>query len=82
MTSVAVTGVPSFVHSAGLPLRIGTRNVTVDIAFGGEFYAIADSEAIGIPIDIVECRRARPHGAESRTPLNRRCTSSILSTPS
>ena len=24
----------------------------MDIAFGGEFYAIADSEAIGIPIDM------------------------------
>jgi proline racemase len=52
VTSVAVTGVPSFVHSAGLVLKIGTRRITVDIAFGGEFYAIADSEAIGIPIDI------------------------------
>jgi len=53
VTSVAVTGVPSFVHSAGLPLRIGARNIAVDIAFGGEFYAIADSEAIGIPIEMV-----------------------------
>lgn len=52
VTSVEVTGVPSFVHSAGLPLRIGTRNITVDIAFGGQFYAIADSEAIGIAIDM------------------------------
>ena len=52
MTSVAVTGVPSFVHTAGLPLRIGTRSITVDIAFGGQFYAIADSEAIGISIDM------------------------------
>ncbi len=52
VTSVVVTGVPSFVHSAGLPLRIGTRNITVDIAFGGQFYAIADSEAIGISIDM------------------------------
>ena len=26
--------------------------MNVDIAFGGEFYAIADSEAIGIPIDM------------------------------
>jgi proline racemase len=52
VTSVAVTGVPSFVHSAGLVLKIGTRRITVDIAFGGEFYAIADSEAIGIPIDM------------------------------
>ena len=52
VSSVAVTGVPSFVESAGLALKIGTRQITVDIAFGGEFYAIADSEAIGIPIDI------------------------------
>lgn len=53
VTSVAVTGVPSFVHSAGVPLRIGTRNIAVDIAFGGEFYAIADSEAVGIPIEMM-----------------------------
>ena len=52
VTGVVVTGVPSFVHAAGLPLRVGTRNLTVDIAFGGEFYAIADSEAIGIPIEM------------------------------
>jgi proline racemase len=52
IASVAVIGTPSFVHSAGLTLKIGTRHVTVDIAFGGHFYAIADSEAIGIPIDI------------------------------
>ena len=52
VTSVAVTGVPSFVHTAGLPLRIGTRSITVDIAFGGQFYAIADSEAIGVSIDM------------------------------
>jgi proline racemase len=52
IASVELTGVPSFVHSAGLVLKIGTRHITVDIAFGGHFYAIADSEAIGIPIDI------------------------------
>lgn len=52
VTSVTLTGVPSFVHSAGVPLRIGARHVTVDIARCGELYAIADSEAIGIPIDM------------------------------
>jgi proline racemase len=52
VTGVVVTGVPSFVHTAGLALRVGTRHVTVDIAFGGEFYAIADSESIGIPVDM------------------------------
>jgi proline racemase len=52
VSSVALSAVPSFVHTAGLPLHIGTRTVRVDVAFGGEFYAIADSEAIGIPIDM------------------------------
>jgi trans-L-3-hydroxyproline dehydratase len=49
---VELTGFPSFVHSAGLALQVGTRKVMVDVAYGGEFYAIADSEAIGIPIDM------------------------------
>jgi proline racemase len=52
VTSVAITGVPSFVHSAAVPVDIGARTVSVDIAFGGEFYAIADSEAIGIPLEM------------------------------
>lgn len=52
IASVAVTGVPAFVYAAGLPLVIGTRKIMVDVAFGGEFYAIADSEASGIPIDM------------------------------
>jgi proline racemase len=63
---VAVTGVPSFVHSAGLPLRIGARHVTVDIAYGGEFYAIADSEAIGIPIEIANAAALVRMGREIR----------------
>ena len=52
VSNIGVGGVPSFVHAAGLPLRLGGRNITVDIAFGGQFYAIADSEAIGISIDM------------------------------
>ena len=52
VSSVALTCVPSFVYAGGLQLKIGTRKVTVDVAFGGEFYAIADSESIGIPIEM------------------------------
>jgi proline racemase len=51
VASVELTGVPSFVFSAGVPLQLGTRAIRVDIAFGGEFYAIADSESVGIPVD-------------------------------
>jgi proline racemase len=47
-----MAGIPSFVYSPGLQVQAGTRKVSVDIAFGGEFYAIADSEATGVPLDM------------------------------
>jgi len=64
VTSVSLTGVPSFVHSAGVPIDIGTRTVTVDVAFGGEFYAIADSEAIGVPIEMANASQLIRMGLE------------------
>jgi proline racemase len=42
--------VPSFVLQGGIPVRLGSRELRADIAFGGAFYAIVDSEAAGIPI--------------------------------
>lgn len=50
--SVELTSVPSFVFTAGLSVRLGGRHVLVDVAFAGEFYAIVDSETVGIPLDI------------------------------
>ncbi len=50
VTSVRFRNVPSFVLHAALPIRTGSREVKVDVAFGGAFYAIVDSEAAGIPV--------------------------------
>lgn len=50
VTSVAFRNVPSFVLHPALPVRVGTREVRVDVAFGGAFYAIVDGEAVGIPV--------------------------------
>ena len=47
---VSFRNVPSFVLHPSLPIRVGTRDVHVDVAFGGAFYAIVDSEMVGIPI--------------------------------
>jgi trans-L-3-hydroxyproline dehydratase len=47
---VGFRNVPSFVLQAGVPVRLGTRMLRADVAFGGAFYAIVDSEAAGIPI--------------------------------
>ena len=49
--SVAFINVPSFVYAAGHAVKLGTRDLRVDIAFGGAFYAIVDTEAIGIPLE-------------------------------
>lgn len=48
---VSVSGVPSFVLHAGVRVQLAARVVRVDVAFSGEFYAIVDSEAVGLPID-------------------------------
>jgi proline racemase len=47
---VSFVNVPSFTLYAGLPIELGPRKLRVDVAFGGAFYAIVDSEAAGIPI--------------------------------
>jgi proline racemase len=47
---VAFDNVPSFVFAPGLQVRAGGRDLRVDVAFGGAFYAIADAEAAGLPI--------------------------------
>jgi proline racemase len=48
---VSFVNVPSFVLASGVPVRVGTRTVPVDVAFGGAFYAIVDAETVGLPID-------------------------------
>jgi trans-L-3-hydroxyproline dehydratase len=50
VAAVRFRNVPSFVLHPAVPVRVGTRDVRADVAFGGAFYAIVDSEAVGIPI--------------------------------
>jgi proline racemase len=48
--AVTMTNVPVFVYAASQAVKVGTRHLRVDIAFGGVFYAIVDTEATGIPL--------------------------------
>jgi proline racemase len=50
VTSVRFRNVPSFVLHPAVAVRVGTREVRADVAFGGAFYAIVDAEVVGIPI--------------------------------
>lgn len=49
--AVTLTNVPAFVHAPAQPVHVGARDLRVDIAYGGVFHAIIDTDAIGIPLD-------------------------------
>jgi proline racemase len=48
---VSFVNVPSFTLHAGIPIRVGPRDLRVDVAFGGAFYAIVDAESTGLAIE-------------------------------
>jgi proline racemase len=60
--SVSFTNVASFVFEPSLMVPVGPRKIPVDIAFGGAFYAIVDSEAAGVPIDAAHLPELRKLG--------------------
>jgi trans-L-3-hydroxyproline dehydratase len=62
--SVSFVNVPSFVLHAGLTVDFGNRHVRADVAFGGAFYAIVDSEAVGLPIDVEHLPELRRVGMQ------------------
>jgi proline racemase len=62
--SVSFVNVPSFVLHAGLNVKLASRQIRVDVAFGGAFYAIVDSEAVGLPIDAAHLPDLRRVGME------------------
>jgi proline racemase len=61
---VSFLNVPSFVLHGGLSVKLGARHVRADVAFGGVFYAIVDSEAAGLPIDVAHVPELRRAGME------------------
>jgi len=68
--SVAVTNVPSFVYAPAVSVAVGRRELRVDIAFGGAFHAIVDSEATGVPLDAAHVPDLRRLGAEISGAVN------------
>jgi proline racemase len=60
--SVAFRNVASFVFEPSLMVPVGGRRIPVDVAFGGAFYAIVDSEAAGVPIDAAHLPELRTLG--------------------
>ena len=69
--SVSFVNVPSFVLRAGTPVDVDGRVFPVDVAFGGAFYAIVDSESAGAPIRREELGRLRALGGRIRDRIDK-----------
>ena len=49
--AVTITNVPSFVHATDVALEVpGLGEVVVDVAFGGNFYALVPAERLGLEL--------------------------------
>jgi trans-L-3-hydroxyproline dehydratase len=65
--SVELTNVPCFVERLDAPLEVkGLGALTVDIAFGGMWYAIADAQALGFALEPSEARALSDAGEAIR----------------
>ncbi len=65
--SVELTNVPSFVERIDAALEVGgLGTVTVDVAFGGMWYAIADAAALGFALEPSEARELSLVGEQIR----------------
>src|SRR5699024_7879804 len=50
--AVTITGVPSYAHVLDQRLTVpGHGEVAVDLAFGGNFYAVLEAEELGLSLD-------------------------------
>lgn len=70
----SLTACPAFVLRGGVDISALSRRLRADLAFGGAFYAIVDSEAAGVPIDgsrDAELRRTARALAEAIAPTQR-----------
>ena len=66
IAGVSFRNVPAFVLRPGVTVRLGERQVTVDVAFGGVFYALADGEALGAAVLPAGMPALRRLGSELR----------------
>jgi proline racemase len=66
--NVELTNVPAFAAHLGAPLDVpGLGTITVDVAFGGMWYAIADAAELGFAIEPQEARELSRVGELIRT---------------
>lgn len=57
VTAVTIDNVPSFAERLDAPVEVpGTGTISVDVAYGGMWYAIVDAQALGLALDPSEAK--------------------------
>jgi len=70
---VRVTNVPAFVHALDLPLAVpGLGQVTVDLAYGGDTFALVDARTLGFRLERGEARALVEAGEAIKAAVNGR----------
>ena len=69
--SVTIQNVPSFLYHAGAEISIDGKNIKVDIAFGGNFFAIVEAAALGIEVTKSNIDKLVSAGMQIREALNK-----------
>lgn len=74
---VAFRNVPAFVAAAGIDIEVQGRTISLDIAFGGTFYAILPASALGLRVEAAQlpsiirsCRRIKEHLNATAPPVH------------
>src|SRR4051794_12638178 len=76
--SVELTNVPAYATQLDAPLEVeGVGTLTVDIAFGGMWYAIADAAALGFAIEPGEARELCDVGERIRVAAKQQLDESV-----
>lgn len=60
--SVSFENVPSFVLAQNVPIELGGRTFSVDVSFGGAFYAVVQAEDIGLKVEIEQLAELQEWG--------------------
>ena len=74
-TSVRFRNVPALVHSMDVELDVDGRTVTVDVAYGGAFYASLEANQVGLEVvperasELIAVGRAIKHAANAALDL-------------
>jgi proline racemase len=72
---VSVANVASFLYAKGVVIDLpGLGRITIDIAFGGNFFALVPAKALGVAVDVRNLNRLIELGAAVKRAVNAQLT--------